>query len=242
MAIRHDQGIVLRTYSFGEADKIVIILSPNHGKLRTVAKGVRKTKSRFGGRLEPFSHIDTVLYEGRNLDTVTQVSVIEAYPNLRLDYEAVLAAGTMVEVADAIAQEGESSTGLFLLLQRGLEVLEHGSASLDLMSAFLLKAAGVLGMYPSFTTCAGCGRMPANGEVFRFAFSAGGSVCPNCEPSGAYRLRPGVVEHLAALAAADLRELPTLTDGLESDALGTAKRFLEFHLEKRLTSLEVMHG
>jgi len=242
MAIRHDQGIVLRTYSFGEADKIVVILSPNHGKLRTVAKGVRKTKSRFGGRLEPFSHIDLVLYEGRNLDTVTQVSVIEAYPNLRLDYEAVLAAGTMVEVCDAIAQEGESSSGLFLLLQRGLETLEAGASSMDLLSAFLLKASSVLGMSPSLGICAGCRRTPATGEIFRFSFGAGGSVCLSCEPTGAYRLREGVVEHLAALAGADMRTIPELPDGLETDALGTAKRFLEFHLEKRLTSLEVMHG
>lgn len=242
MAIRHDQGIVLRTYSFGEADKVVIILSPNHGKLRTVAKGVRKTKSRFGGRLEPFSHVDLILYEGRNLDTVTQVSVIEAYPNLRLDYDAVLAAGTMVEVCDAIAQEDESSTGLFLLLQRGLEALESGVNSMDLLSSFLLKASGVLGVTPSLVVCAGCGRTPNGDENFRFAFGAGGSVCPTCEPSGAYRLRAGVVDHLAALAGADLRAIPVLEDGLETDALGTSKRYLEFHLEKRLTSLEVMHG
>jgi DNA repair protein RecO (recombination protein O) len=242
MAIRHDQGIVLRTYSFGEADKVVIILSPNYGKLRTVAKGVRKTKSRFGGRLEPFTHIDLVLYEGRNLDTVTQVSVIEAYPSLRMDYEAVLAAGTMVEVTDAIAQENESSTGLFLLLQRGLEALESGANSLDLLSLFLLKAAGVLGVSPSLEFCAGCGRAPSKEEKFRFAFGSGGLVCHSCEPSGAYRLREGVVQHLASLAEADLKTVPALESGLEADALGTSKRYLEFHLEKRLTSLEVMHG
>ena len=80
MGLRNDQGIVLRSYPFGEADRVVVILSPNNGKLRTVAKGIRKTKSRFGGRLEPFTHVDLVLYEGRNLDTITQVSVIEAFP------------------------------------------------------------------------------------------------------------------------------------------------------------------
>ena len=127
MAIRHDQGIVLRGYPFGEADRVVVLLSPNNGKLRTVAKGVRKTKSRFGGRLEPFTHVDLVLYEGRNLDTITQVTMIEPFHHLRADLDRVVAAGTMVEVADAVAQEDESSMRLFLLLQRGLRALDAGA-------------------------------------------------------------------------------------------------------------------
>ena len=138
MAIRHDQGIVLRGYPFGEADRVVVLLSPNNGKLRTVAKGVRKTKSRFGGRLEPFSHVDLVLYEGRNLDTITQVTMIEPFHHLRADLDKVVAAGTMVEVADAVAQEDESSIRLFLLLQRGLRTIDVGDLHPDLVSAFLL--------------------------------------------------------------------------------------------------------
>ncbi len=108
---------MLRGYPFGEADKVVVLLSPNHGKLRAVAKGVRKTKSRFGGRLEPFTHVDVLLYEGRNLDTITQVSVVEAHAHIRLDLDRVLAAGTMVEAIDAVAQEGAGSHRQFLLLQ-----------------------------------------------------------------------------------------------------------------------------
>src|SRR5690606_10306733 len=103
MGIRNDQGIVLRGYPFGEADRIVVLLSPNHGKLRTVAKGVGRTKSRSGGRLEPFTHVDLVLYEGRNLDTITQVSINEGFPSLRSDLSRVVAAGIMVEAADAVA-------------------------------------------------------------------------------------------------------------------------------------------
>ena len=245
MAIRHDQGIVLRTYSFGEADKIIVLLSPNSGKIRSVAKGVRKTKSRFGGRLEPFTHIDVVLYEGRNLDTITQVSVIEAYPKLRADYDRVVMASALAEVADAIAQENENSTRLFLLLQRGLGALEHHAgqdpdASADLLAAFLLKAADVLGSAPSLLRCAGCGRTPQSGETFRFSYAAGGTVCGTCAPSGAYLLREGVVPRLAMLAAADLRALPDTETVLIGDCLGVARRFIEYHLERRLSSLEVL--
>ena len=82
MGIRNDQGIVLRSYPFGEADRIVVLLSPNNGKIRTVAKGIRKTKSRFGGRLETFSHVDLQLYEGRNLDTITAGLRLFASPTL----------------------------------------------------------------------------------------------------------------------------------------------------------------
>ncbi len=237
MAIRHDQGIVLRSYPFGEADRVVVLLSPNNGKIRTVAKGVRKTKSRFGGRLEPFTHVDLVLYEGRNLDTITQVAVLEPYPNLRSDLDAVVAAGTMVEAADAVAQEEETSIRLFLLLQRGLKALETGTASQDLITAFLLKLADVVGVAPSLDRCASCGRID---DLHRFSFGGGGAVCDTCRTEGAVRLRDGVTEYLAALAQAELVTLPPSDEALSGEAMGIARRFVEYHLDRKLASLAVM--
>lgn len=241
MGITHDQGIVLRTYAFGEADKVVILVSPNSGKLRTVAKGIRKTKSRFGGRLEPYSHVDLVLYEGRNLDTITQVSVIEAYPRLRADYDAVMLASAMTEAVDATVQEDESAVGHFLTLQRGLAALEEGNRNRDLLSAFFLRMADVLGVAASLDRCAGCGRPQRSGEQFRFGFAAGGVVCPTCAPAGAYRLREGVVEFLADLAATDLRSVVSEESDMTADSLGLTRRYLEHHLERRLSSMAVMH-
>ncbi len=237
MGIRHDQGIVLRSYPFGEADKVVVLLSPNHGKLRTVAKGIRKTKSRFGGRLEPFSHVDLVLYEGRNLDTITQVAMIEAFHQLRSDLDRVVAAGTMVEVADAVAQENESSVRLFLLLQRGLRALETGPAHPDLVTAYLLKAAETIGVAPALDQCAGCGRSDG---LNRFSFGAGGVVCDQCRTPGAYSLRAGLTGYLAALAGADLAELPGADDKFSGEARGVARRFVEYHLERQIQSMAVL--
>ncbi|CAN5707488.1 DNA repair protein RecO [soil metagenome] len=239
MAIRSDQGIVLRSYPFGEADRVVVLLSPNRGKMRTVAKGVRKTKSRFGGRLEPFTHIDVVVYEGRELDTVTQVSVIDPFSHLRLDLERVLAAGTMVEAVDAVAQEAESSHRLFLLLHRGLKALDQGGGGQDLVTAFLLKLAGVVGVEPSFTRCAACGTPDG---LERFSFSGGGAMCRNCRNEGAVRLRPGLTGYLASLATADLAFMPTTDPALSGEAMGVARRFVEFHLDRRLASLAVRDG
>ncbi len=239
MALRHDQGIVLRGYPFGEADRVVVLLSPNHGKLRTVAKGVRKTKSRFGGRLEPFSHVDLVLYEGRNLDTITQVSMIEPFHRLRGDLERVIAAATMVEVADAVATENEASVRLFLLLHRGLRTLDRTGVHADLVTSYLLKAAAVVGVAPALESCAGCGRSDG---LDRFSFEAGGALCERCRTPGAYALRDGLTGYLAGVAAAELDALPAADDAFTGEAMGVARRFLEFHLERRLESLAVIDG
>lgn len=237
MALRHDQGIVLRSYPFGDADRVVVLISPNHGKIRTVAKGVRKTKSRFGGRLEPFTHVDLVLYEGKNLDTITQAAVLEPFPRLRGDLDAVVAAGTMVEAVDAVAQEGESSIRLFLLLQRGLKALEAGERSQDLITSFLLKLADVVGVAPSLVQCASCGRLE---DLHRFSFGGGGSVCDRCRVDGAVKLRDGLTEYLADLASAELMNLPRGDDSLAGEAMGIARRFVEYHLDRKLSSLAVM--
>ncbi len=239
MALRHDQGIVLRGYPFGEADRVVVLLSPNHGKLRAVAKGVRKTKSRFGGRLEPFSHVDLVLYEGRNLDTITQVAMIEPFHRLRGDLERVIAAATMVEVADAVATEGEASVRLFLLLHRGLRSLDRTGVHPDLVTSFLLKAAAVVGIAPALDSCAGCGRVDG---LHRFSFPAGGALCERCRTPGAYALRDGLTGYLAGVAAAELDALPAADDAFTGEAMGVARRFLEFHLERKLESLAVIDG
>ena len=237
MALRHDQGIVLRSYPFGEADRVVVLLSPNSGKIRTVAKGVRKTKSRFGGRLEPFTHVDLVLYEGRNLDTITQAAVLQPFPRLRGDLDAVLTAGTMVEGADAVAQEGESSIRLFLLLQRGLKALEAGERSQDLITSFLLKLADVVGVAPSLVQCASCGRLE---NLHRFSVGGGGAICDRCRVEGSVKLRDGVTEYLAVLAESELLTLPPENDALSGEAMGIARRFVEYHLDRKLTSLTVM--
>lgn len=238
MGLRSDQGIVLRGYPFGEADRVVVILSPNNGKLRTVAKGIRKTKSRFGGRLEPFTHVDLVLYEGRNLDTITQVSVIEAFPSMRADLDRVLVAGTMVEAVDAVASEDDPSARLFLLLQRGLRALEARRDGPDLVTSFLLKLTDVIGFAPALDRCAGCGRRDV---PLRFSLSAGGAVCTSCRSSGTIRLRPGLTDYLAALASSDFDKPPPTDPAFSGEALGITKRFLEHHLERGLSSLAVMH-
>jgi DNA repair protein RecO (recombination protein O) len=236
MGLRSDQGIVVRGFPFGEADRVVVLVSPNSGKIRAVAKGIRRTKSRFGGRLEPFTHVDLVLYEGRNLDTITQVSVIEGFPALRDDLDRVLAAATMVEAIDAVTQEGERALRPFLLLQRGLRALEAGPRHDDLVASFLLKVADVVGMAPALGHCAVCGRTDG---LTRFSFAAGGVLCDADRMPGAVALRPGITDYLRRLAEADVGSLPAADPAFSVEAMGITRRFLEHHLERRLSSLGV---
>ena len=237
MAIRHDSGIVLRSYPFGEADKVVVLISPLHGKLRTVAKGVRKTKSKFGARLESFMEVDLVLYEGRNLDLITQAELRTAFPSLRRDLAAVAAASTMAEVVDAVAQENESSVALFELFRRGLLALDAGRTSPDVLTAFLLQLLGVQGLAPALARCASCAR---GDQLDRFSVAAGGILCADCRPEGSVRLRPGLVSHLASLANAELASIDVSDPDLSSDAMWVTRRFVEYHLERKLVSMAVL--
>ncbi|MCY3539142.1 MAG: DNA repair protein RecO [Acidimicrobiia bacterium] len=232
MSIRHDQGIVLRGYPFGEADRVVVILSPNHGQVRAVAKGVRRTTSRFGARLEPLTHVDLVLYQGRSLATVTQVSVIEAFPKLRQDLDAVMVAGTMAKIIGQVVVDDEPSHRVFLVLLRGLRALEEGARGLDLAASFLLKVADVIGQTPALENCAACG---AGTGLDRFSLAGGGLICRACDEGGTFRLRDGLPDHLAGLLAADLSGFTGTDSGLAAEAVGLARRFLEYHLEAGLT-------
>jgi DNA repair protein RecO (recombination protein O) len=151
----------------------------------------------------------------------------------------VVAAGTMVEVADAVALEGESAVRLFLLLQRGLRALDSGESHPDLVTAFLLKAAEIVGVAPALDSCAGCGR---SDQLTRFSFAAGGVQCERCRAPGAFALKDGLTGYLAKMASADLADLPASEPAMSGQAMGVARRFVEYHLERKLESLAVLDG
>ncbi len=235
MALRNDLGIVLRTYPFGDSHKVVILATPARGKVRCVAKGVRKTKSRFGGRLEPFTVIEAVLYEGRELDTITQVEVVDAFPRLREDLDALTIAGIMAELIDQVLFEDEPTPDLFNLLRRALAALERGHRGADLITLFFLRVADHLGLAPALDTCAACG----SPDDLRFSIEAGGAICAGCAPASAEQLPTEVLGHLVAV-----RDDPGRTASSEwsEPGLRLMQRFLESHLERRLRTMAATHG
>jgi len=155
-----DDGIVLRTQKLGEADRIITILGRTSGRVRAVAKGVRRTKSRFGARLEPFTHVDLMLHTGRSLDIITQAEVIRPYgAPLVGDYPRYTAGVAMLETAERFTPvEKEPALRQLLLLIGGLRALgdaEHAPGLV--LDAFLLRSLAVAGYAPALQECARCG-------------------------------------------------------------------------------------
>lgn len=235
MALYREVGIVLRTMRLGEADKIVTLVTQGRGKVRAVAKGVRKTKSRFGGRLEPLQHVSLQLYEGRNLDTITQVETIEHFRGIREDLDRLTQATTMLEVVDALVQEGEENPRLHQMLLGALRTLEAAPSPL-VVPSFFWKLLAHEGFRPLLEQCASCG---AEGELVAFDLEQGGTLCRDC--ARGTRLTPAALALLRRILGGDLVAVlaePPSPAGYEIEHLAT--KALEHHLERRMRSVGIL--
>lgn len=237
MGLYKDHGAVLRTMRLGEADRIVTILTHDHGKVRAVVKGVRKTKSRFGARLDPFGHVDLMLWEGRGeLHTVSQAELVASYADLRRDYEAYAAGQLMCEATDVVAPDSEPNPRLLRLLLAGWRALAgRVQAGLEvphvLRSAYLLKLLGVTGFAPGLRNCMACG---GEDGLSAFGVAAGGVLCSSCRTPSDVGLEPGSVRLLQHLWRTPLDDIGDVHAG-EVD--GIVARAAEYHLDRRLRSL-----
>src|SRR5579872_6002212 len=187
-----DDGVVLRTQKLGEADRIITLLTRRNGRVRAVGKGVRRTKSRFGARLEPFTHVDLLLYTGRSLDVITQADTVRPYGKpFAADYPRYTTGTAMLETAERFTPiEKEPAIRQFLLLVGGLRALGDGAHDPRLiLDAYLLRSLAVAGYAPALDECAVCGtRVGADDSgdpsaalrAFAFAIGAGGLVCRSC--------------------------------------------------------------
>ena len=209
MPLYKEQGIVLRSHKLGEADKIVSILTQGSGKVRAVAKGIRKTRSRFGARLEPFTHVSLLLYRGKSLDTVTQAEIISPFVTLRGTFDLIAAGETMVEATDKVAEEHERNVRLFLLLLAGMRALDRRPRDpAAVAEAFLLRLLSLSGFHPSLSACAVCG---SPGPHEWFAAGQGGIVCRADAEPDAGRVPADAVAWLDALARCDLETAGEMT-------------------------------
>lgn len=240
MTLYRDEGVVLRTQKLGEADRIVTVFTRRTGRVRAVAKGVRRTKSKFGARLEPFSHVDLQLYEGRSLDIVTQVETIEPFGDaVAGDYPRYTAGTVILETTERLsAEEREPSLRLYLLLVGALRSLATGAHPPTLvLDAFLLRALSIAGYEPALDACARCG---APGPHRSFAVAAGGSVCPADRPAGAVNPGAQTVPLLAALLGGDWPGAEAADARTRREASGLVAAYLQWHLERGLRSLPLV--
>jgi DNA repair protein RecO (recombination protein O) len=231
-----DDGIVLRTHKLGEADRIITVLCRRSGRVRAVAKGVRRTKSRLGARVEPFTHVDLLLHVGRSLDVITQAEVIKPYgAPLAADYPRYTAGVAMLETAEKLTPvEKEPALRQFLLLIGGLRTLSEAEREPRLvLDAYLLRSLAVAGYAPALERCARCN----GGDVTAFAVAAGGMVCRSCRPPGAAALSPRTAALMLALLRGDWES----ADGSERrhrvECSGLVAAYLQWHLEHSIRSL-----
>ena len=239
-----DDGIVLRTQKLGEADRIITVLGRTTGRIRAVAKGVRRTKSRFGARLEPFTHVDLMLHPGRSLDIITQAEVIRPYGEpLAGDYPRYTAGVAMLETAERFTPvEKEPALRQLLLLIGGLRALaeaEHDSRLV--LDAFLLRSLAVAGYAPALEECARCGAPGREGARERrlpaFAIAAGGMVCASCRPPGAASPAGGTVALMLALLRGDWESADRSERRHRVECSGLVAAYLQWHLEHSIRSL-----
>jgi DNA repair protein RecO (recombination protein O) len=229
VATYRDEAIAIRSIRLGEADRIVTFLTPEHGKVRAVAKGVRKTKSKLGGRVEPPSHVSLMCWRGRELDVVTQAETLDAFRPVRESLELFSGAISMLEVADQVALERTASPELFALTLNALRTLARTTSPL-VPGAYFLKLLVLEGVGPVASGCASCGDA---GPLVAFDPGAGGFLCRRCRRGMA--VGPEIVELVQAVLSGGLaRVLAETPVALASELDRVAVAAVEHHLDRRL--------
>jgi DNA repair protein RecO (recombination protein O) len=244
-----DNAVVLRVHKLGEADRIVTLLTRRYGRIRAVGKGVRRTTSRYGARLEPGSHIDVQLHtktatsgpdRSRGLDLVTQVDTIDNFgARLASDYPAWTASVAICETAERLtAEEAEPALRQYLLVVgalRSLAAAEHAPSLI--LDAFLIRSMSLAGWEPALTECAVCS---APGLHASFNIAAGGSVCPNCRPVGSARPLAESLQLMTALLSGDWATADVAIPTACHEASGLVAAHLQWHLERGIRSLPLV--
>lgn len=241
-----DEGVVLRTIKLGEADRIVTFLTQGHGKVRAVAKGVRKTSSRFGARLEPMTRVSLQCYGGRELDVVTQAETLEANRVLREEYGLLTHAIPMLEAVDQVAQEHEPNPALYRMLTGALRSLAELQNPL-VTSAFFWKLLSLEGIHPLLDDCARCGGVGADdgsgddAELVAFDLNEGGTLCRSCARGGGWPLSSPALHLMRRMLGGGLNGVFAQVPGPEThevEQLGI--RAVEHHVERRLRSTALL--
>jgi DNA repair protein RecO (recombination protein O) len=230
-----DEGVVLRTYKLGESDRIVVIMTAHHGKVRAVAKGVRKTKSKFGARLEPMSHVRLLLYRGRELDIVSQAESVEPLSPLLSSLDRASQGMAAIEAVDQLALEREPNPRLYRMAVGVLRTIADRPSPLN-VPAFYWKLLAAEGLEPQLDVCVRCGEPEAESPFSAFDINEGGVQCRNCRTGTAFS--PAALTILRDILGGRLNEALALPESPATHEVGTlATRALEHHIERRLKAV-----
>ena len=227
------QGVVLRSLRFGEADRILHVYTPRRGKIGAIAKGVRRARSRFGGRLEPFFRLELMLHEGRSeLLTVTGAQTIDGFPRLREDATALDTAARACDAVSRLFDTSEPHPNVYNLLCNELALIDADArrAGHANQLAFRLKLLLAAGLAPQLAACASCGEREHLSGV---SGAAGGVVCAACE-AGSFPLAEDAHEFLATALGRPLAETPPASERALRQAERAIADTVEHHAGVRL--------
>ncbi len=237
-------AIVLSRFDYGEADRIMTLLTPVHGKFKAIAKGVRRPTSRLGGSLEPLAELRVALARGRTFDVVTQVQVTHAWLRLRDSLESAATAWYLAELADRSLEERHEAEALYALLRRAYELLDAGMDSGRVARWYEMHLADELGVRPEVDRCVECDRMLEADESFRWVPPLGGVLCSRCPGPSAERagLSVEALKLLKAYQRLDVEALAALRlpPAVEREVEAAMRDFLRVSLERDARSLEFL--
>jgi DNA repair protein RecO (recombination protein O) len=234
-------AIVVSRFALGEADRVLTLVTPELGKLKVIAKGVRRPKSRLGGSLEPFAELHVNLARGRTFDVVTGVSLTRAFLRLRDSLESTATAWYLAELADRSLEERHPAAPIYLLLRRAYELLDGGMAPGRVARWYEMHLADELGVRPELDRCVECDRMLEAGESFRWVPPLGGVLCGRCPgpPAGLTALSLEALKVLKAYQRMDVEALAglRLPPEVEQEVEAAMRDFLRYVLERDARSL-----
>ena len=242
-------GIVLARFDLGEADRVLTILSPTEGKLRAIAKGVRRPGSRIGGSVEPFAELDLVLSRGRTFDVVSQASVAHAWLDLRDRLDRAATAWYVAELADRAVEDREEAGSVYGALRRAFQLIDDGMEPGRVARWYETVLADALGMRPEVERCVECDRPLDEDGSFRWSPALGGVLCERhpAPPAPCAPLSLGALKLLRAYRRLDIEAIAglRLPAATEAEVEAAMRRFVRHVLEREPRSLafldEVRH-
>jgi DNA repair protein RecO (recombination protein O) len=234
-------AIVLSRFDLGEADRVLTLITPEHGKLKAIAKGVRRPTSRLGGSLEPFAELTVALARGRTFDVVTEVRVGHAWLRLRDRLESAATAWYLAEMADRSLEERHEARELYALLRRAYELLDAGMAPGRVARWYEMHLADELGQRPEVDRCVECDRTLEATETFRWVPPLGGVICRRCPgpPSERTTLSLDALKLLKAYQRLDIEAIAALRipGAVEGEVEAAMRDFMRIALERDPRSL-----
>lgn len=245
MGLYNAEAIIIRTRDFDEADKILVMLTREEGKISAVAKGARRPRGRYAGAAQLFTQVKAGLFHGRNLDTLSQIEIVESFRFLREDLLRMAYGSYVCELMDEMVREKQRHESTYLLLLTTLHLLNAPEVDPEpTRRAYELKLFSILGFRPSLEECVVCGNQIGAAPMVRFVPALGGVICPTCSSEGetVHRLSRGTLETMKRLLDGDIRKASILriTGDMAQELDRVISDYIKSRTERPLRSKEFL--